>query len=189
MNNALSFYCRKLKIAQDDFEAGEFFRDFLKSWIAFSKQGKQVERIICLGLGNFAQNPNCTSQVSSKFQLLLLLGLAKNVKEAEITPEILVYDPILTPSESDILLKLNLKTLETNEEGFYLYENSLTVYFLPHCPKQLLNNLLWKNWDNPDFVYIIGNSFKNIILNFSQDQLQTVKYILQVADIIIGKKF
>ena len=73
----LSFYCRKLKIAQDEFEASEFFLDFLQSWTDLSKQNKsQVERIICLGLGNFAQNPNSSSQVSSKFQLLLLLSLA-----------------------------------------------------------------------------------------------------------------
>ena len=111
------------------------------------------------------------------------MGLAKHVAEIG---QVLVYDPILTRSENDILHKLNLETLKTNEEGLYLYKNSLTVYFLPHCPKQLLNNLLWNNWDNLDFVYIIGNSFKNIILNFSQHQLQTVKYIQQVSDIIIG---
>ena len=183
----LSFYCRKLKIAQDEFEASEFFLDFLQSWTAFSKQDTQVDRIVCLGLGNFAQSPNSSSQVSSKFQLLLLLSFAKHANIAN-NDEVFVYDPILTCSEKKILTKLNLKLFETNQEGHYLFEKNTTVYFLPHCPKQLLNNLLWSNWDNLDFVYIIGNSFKNINLNFSANQLQSVKYIQQVSDVIKGNR-
>ena len=181
----LSFYCRKLKIAQDEFEASEFFLDFLQSWTAFSKQHTQVDRIVCLGLGNFAQSPNSSSQVSSKFQLLLLLSFAKHANIAK-NDEVFVYDPILTCSEKTILTKLNLRLFETNQEGHYLFEKDTTVYFLPHCPKQLLNNLLWSNWDNLDFVYIIGNSFKNLNLNFSANQLQSVKYIQQVSDVIKG---
>lgn len=179
----ISDFVRKLKIAQDEFEASEFFLDFLQSWTAFSKQHTQVDRIVCLGLGNFAQSPNSSSQVSSKFQLLLLLSFAKHANIAN-NDEVFVYDPILTCSEKTILTKLNLKLFETNQEGHYLFEKNTTVYFLPHCPKQLLNNLLWSNWDNLDFVYIIGNSFKNINLNFSANQLQSVKYIQQVSDVI-----
>jgi len=114
---------------------------------------------------------------------LLLLSFSKHANIAN-NDEVFVYDPILTCSEKTILTKLNLKLFETNQEGHYLFEKDTTVYFLPHCPKQLLNNLLWSNWDNLDFVYIIGNSFKNLNLNFSANQLQSVKYIQQVSDVI-----
>ena len=106
----LSFYCRKLKIAQDEFEASEFFLDFLQSWTAFSKQHTQVDRIVCLGLGNFAQSPNSSSQVSSKFQLLLLLSFAKHANIAK-NDEVFVYDPILTCSESLQDVVVELKTI------------------------------------------------------------------------------
>jgi len=174
---------KKLKFAQEEFEASEFFLDFLQSWTDLSKQNKsQVERIICLGLGNFAQNPNSSSQVSSKFQLLLLLSLANSIDIPY--EEVCIYDPILTDSEKNILRKLNLQPLETNQEGHYLYEKSTTIYFLPHCPKQLVNNLLWSNWNNLDFVYIICNSLKSISLRFSKQQLESVKYIQQVSSIV-----
>jgi len=176
----ISEFVRKLKIAQDEFEACEFFLDFLQSWTAFSKQDTQIDCVICLGIGNFAQSSNSSSQVAAKFQLLLFLAFSKHIKNDNL----FVFDPILTSSEKCILTKLNLKTFENNQEGHYLFEKSTTVYFLPHCPKQLLNNLLWSNWSNLDFVYIIGNSFKNLILNFSQNQLQSVKYIQQVSEII-----
>ena len=102
--------------------------------------------------------------------------------------EVCIYDPILTDSEKIVLRKLNLKPLETNQEGHYLYEKSTTIYFLPHCPKQLVNNLLWSNWNNLDFVYIICNSLKSISLRFSKQQLESVKYIQQVSNIVKGKK-
>lgn len=37
--------------------------------------------------------------------------------------------------------------------------------FLPHCPKQLINNLLWKNWsaDALRYLIVISNSFQSIV--------------------------
>merc|ERR1712141_392079 len=50
----------------------------------------------------------------------------------------------------------------------------------PHCPKQLLNNILWTNWEKLDEILILGNSISEIVASLSQNQLKTVHY-LQLA--------
>ena len=87
---SLHFFSRKVGRVQDTFETTEFFKDFLKTWnevIAIERDGKQSNKaanIICLGLGQFAQNSNLSSQVASKYQLVFLLAWIKYLgKEGE----------------------------------------------------------------------------------------------------------
>ena len=45
-------------------------------------------------------------------------------------------------------------------------DSAAELFFLPHCPKQLSNNLLWSNWrpDKLRRLVVVGNSFKRILL-------------------------
>ena len=63
-------------------------------------------------------------------------------------PKILVYNPILTLSENDILLKLNLKPLKTNEEGPCLYKNFLVWICLNHLKKIWMLTMLSISWSH-----------------------------------------
>ena len=178
----LIYFYRKLRKEGDDFEKSTFCQDFFETWESFTETEGQYQNFLCLGLGNFAQSPNSSSQVSAKFQLLLLKAFAsKRFKTVQ------VFDPILTSSEKNILRRLNIEPLNSNQEGHYCFEQSKTVFFLPHCPKQLLNNLIWSNWSNLDFVLIIGNSIRNLVLNLSKKQLESVEYVKILSKYTSGK--
>ena len=103
-----------MKAAQSTFEHSDFFQDFLRTWtrIFDKKENKEaISKIICLGLGNFAQNPHSVSaQIASKFQLSFLLALLKT-----FSVQGHVFDPVLTKCEKEILTALGF---ETPEEGY-----------------------------------------------------------------------
>ena len=105
-------------------------------------------------------------------------------------PQTIVFDPVLSSSEKKILHELKFQTSEENLEGCYLVDNSvsnLTVFYLPHCPKQLLNNILWTNWDRLDRILILGNSISGISTNLLKKQLESLKYIQSASEFCHGK--
>ena len=65
---------------------------------------------------------------------------------------------------------LGLEALDTNCEGrFEVHDDggdSVQLFYLPHCPKQLSNNLLWANWSAEKLrkLVVVGNSFERILL-------------------------
>ena len=102
-------------------------------------------------------------------------------------PQVLVFDPILTKSEKDILRKLKIESSEENKEGCYsIYPGKSTIFYLPHCPKQLLNNILWTNWEKLDEILILGNSISEIVASLSQNQLKTVHYLQLASELCKG---
>lgn len=195
-------YIRKVRSVQDTFETTDFFTDFLKTWneVITEQSEKQnttsidVTNVFCLGLGSFAQNSNLTSLVASRYQLAFLLSWIKILKTTATTPQTtspdvpqtLVFDPVLSLSEKKILRELKFNTSEENLEGCYLVnsvsKSNLTVFYLPHCPKQLLNNILWTNWDRLDRILILGNSISGIISNLLNKQLENLKYIQSASE-------
>ena len=78
-----------------------------------------------------------------------------------------VFDPAHSDLERAVLGLLGLKTLDTNCEGrFEVHDDPVHLFYLPHCPKQLSNNLLWANWSAEKLqkLVVVGNSFKRILL-------------------------
>lgn len=86
------------------------------------------------------------------------------MKETFNIPSIEFHEPILNYSEINILKKLNCTVASENCEG-KIQLNESTLVYAPHCPKQLINNLLWKNWCSNSLKQLIyvGNSFSNLI--------------------------
>ena len=125
-------------------------------------QGESVN-VICLGIGNF------TDSVQAKYQLALLHLLVKSFK----TPldKVRIFDPHFTESEVRFLrLKLGYSlasnSAEDNLEGRHTVDGR-TLVFLPHCPKQLTNNLLFANWcpEKLDNLTLFSNSLEGILLS------------------------
>ncbi|XP_034244203.1 SRR1-like protein [Thrips palmi] len=113
-----------------------------------------IAEIICYGLGHFTE---CSI---ARYQLALLLSVKELFKGI-----IYVHDPIFHTSEVNILKELGFIIIEENEEGKRELSTSGTTFlYLPHCPKQLVNNFLWKNWGPrlKDCI-IFGNSFSSIV--------------------------
>ncbi|XP_050544627.1 uncharacterized protein LOC126907403 isoform X2 [Daktulosphaira vitifoliae] len=130
-------------------------------WTAFLNTLKELLKnlnlssILCYGLGNFMDS------IQSRYQLSLLLLIKKefNVKNC------LIYDPKFTNDEQVYLSENGCKLIEHNEEGKRQLLPGTFIY-MPHCPKQLLNNLLWRNWDKHLLM-------KSMILCNSIDQTVT----------------
>merc|ERR1711955_149546 len=60
-----------------------------------------------------------------------------------------------------------------------------TFLFLPHCPKQLSNNLLYSNWSSTALgnLVICSNSFTNIVeRNAAKVLAESASYIVAVID-------
>ncbi|XP_013782894.1 SRR1-like protein [Limulus polyphemus] len=128
--------------------------------------------IVCYGLGNFS------SCVSSQYQLALLLGL----KAWFNIDNVLLYDPMFSSSEIQLLKKAGCEIIVKNEEGKRSVKTK-TLFYMPHCGKPLYNSVLWANWspDHLPLVVILGNSFNTMMCNTPVKWLEdSVPYIVKV---------
>lgn len=119
-----------------------------------SSSGKKDKHLICVGIGHFS---DCSI---SRHQLAFILCIKEDLNFSSI----IFHEPALTRSEISILKTLNCSVAEKNVEGKIKIEEFTTIY-APHCPKQLINNLLWKNWNVETLKQLIyiGNSFSNLV--------------------------
>uniref|UniRef100_A0A182IVD9 SRR1 domain-containing protein n=1 Tax=Anopheles atroparvus TaxID=41427 RepID=A0A182IVD9_ANOAO len=133
-----------------------------------------VRQIICLGLGNFSE---CSI---ARYQLAFIRCLRDR---ANLSARGQFYDPVFSRSEVEILRTLAETVLEENVEGKYGAECK-TLFYLPHCPKQIVNNVLWKNWQSAHLtnVILLCNSFGTITSNHPRRLLEnSAGYILRAA--------
>lgn len=72
------------------------------------------------------------------------------------------FDPVFSLDEKLILRALEVSVDDENQEGKVPVSDNITIFLLPHAPKQLTNNLLWKNWTASKLgrLIVIGNSFE-----------------------------
>nr|CAG4641272.1 EOG090X0FII [Eulimnadia texana] len=145
-------FLRKIKRCQDELVSSDFLRDF---WDSFGQPiDRQILTIICYALGNFSE---CKI---SQYQLGLLIILQETLKA-----QVEIFDPVFSEKEKDILQNLNFKVIEVNTEGKHKVEQ-LTLFYLPHSPKELVNNILFANWQKELLAncVFVSNSFDNIFL-------------------------
>lgn len=135
-----------------------------------------VHSIVCLGLGRF-------SSCSTALAQLAFLAVLKKYLSAD---DVQFYDPIFSEVEKQILVKLGYSVLHTNCEGKYVTEK-LSLFYFPHCPKQLVNNFLWKNWNesNLENIILICNSFDKLIRNTPERFLKRdAEYVLRISNYV-----
>lgn len=134
----------------------DFFIAFVTKFEKLLSNRKQIDEIICFGIGHFI---DCAI---SRHQLAFILAV-----QCKFTiKRIVFHEPILNRVEVNILKKLNCEICVENIEGkYHLDSTKSTLVYSPHCPKQLTNNLLWCNWTVDQLVSLIfiGNSFSNLI--------------------------
>jgi SRR1 len=112
--------------------------------------------LIGLGIGHI-----CKSQ-SSMLQLSYFMTLHRSLQELltdQTSLHISVYDPVASPQDNAIYTQLNIDVSPSNSKGKMLSvdTDSLYLYFMPHCPYQLYNNILWSHWRQLPNLIIIGN--------------------------------
>lgn len=115
----------------------------------------EITSLVCYGLGSPSTNR------SARYQTALLLTLRDHYNV-----DTDIYDPLFTSVDIAALEELKFHILENNEEGKRNVQRG-TVFFMPHCGKELYNNLLWANWSpvSLPLCIIIGNSFSTIVQN------------------------
>merc|ERR1740128_273582 len=149
---------RNIFNSRKEIQTSDFFKNFLAVLIQSSdKINKPIADIVCFGIGCIS------SSKISQYQLALLLNLSENF-ECSIE----VYDPIFTEVDKQILVDLKLNLLPSNCEGKKKQNSAgATLFFLPHCPRELSNNLLYANWDSGllQNCIIYANSFEKVIIN------------------------
>lgn len=92
-----------------------------------------------------------------------------------------IYDPVFSDLEKEVLTNLGLVLISKNEEGKRLVVRD-TLFFLPHCPKELFNNLLWANWGTPlRHCTILGNRHSEILAYTAVTTLKQFWYICQIT--------
>jgi hypothetical protein len=158
----------KIKVASEELRSSEFchkLSDLLR------KCG-DCEAVWCFGLGHFGE---C---ITARYQLAALLF----IKVALGVNQVFVSDPIFYQEEVDILKKLKLTVVRQNLECLVKC-NSKTLVYLPHCPKQLSNNLLYSNWDleGLENLVLLGNSFQNTVERTSTKMLDKNANLIKIA--------
>lgn len=127
----------------------QFYLDMI-SLIKQTAISLPISKIIALGLGPFSSS-------TSVLQFSLLVSL-KN----EFTVEhVDIYEPRSTTLDEEVANYYNITTVE-NRNG--LYPNSkeeYVLYYMPHCPYRLYNNVIWSNWEQLSNICILGNSFES----------------------------
>lgn len=141
---------------------------------------KQIKEIICLGIGRIS---DCSI---AKYQLALISIIGKRLKCQVIK----FFDPVLSASEQEAIKQLGYEVLTENIEGKYIAEDP-TLFYLPHCPKQITNNLLFANWNSDQIqnLHLICNSFKSIIEATPERLLRpNAHYIIEIKDFVEEKE-
>lgn len=142
--------------------------------------GSSPSSIVCYGLGNFLES------AQSRYQLGLLIAIRN---EYEIK-NCFIYDPKFTDAERTHLAEIGCDSICHNEEA---KRNLLpgTLVYLPHCPKQLLNNLLWANWDEVILTscVIISNSI-DLTVTSAPDRIlnKEAYYVQKISPYVLEKK-
>lgn len=145
---------RKIADFIQKIEISEFFKQSIELLTDHSTT-PSIKQIVCFGIGRIR---HC---IVSRYQLAYILALRSHLEVATIQ----FHEPLLTHQhDTELLNALDCELIATNCEG-KLNIDSTTLAFLPHCPKQLINNLLWKNWsaDALQHIILIGNSFASIV--------------------------
>ena len=141
----------RIEAARQELLSSEYWAEF----VAVSESAlKKVEAIYCFGLGHF-----CDS-VTAKYQFALLLCIQEtfNIDEVQLS------DPVFYQCERDLLTDhYHLVVLSHNSECHQPCSSPALV-FLPHCPRQMTNNLLFSNWEPRllSNLLLISNSLSNI---------------------------
>ncbi len=106
--------------------------------------------LVCYGLG-----PLSRSISRHQFHLLLLILKTFNVKGY-------IYEPAFSESDVKQCLDAGLFIIKENERGLRRVSDK-TLFYMPHCPIGLYQNVLVANWRNPENIILFGNSFSTYL--------------------------
>lgn len=140
-------YCLIVKRQAEYLEHSKFFVDLDKHLFSLLGSDHKLKYIRCLALGSPCESDN------ARHQLALLLLLLKKLHISVIT----AWDPEFSAKDRELFALLNIDicedlSLENDNEVWQSY-----LWYMPHAPLSLTNDILNQVLDNDLKFIIIGN--------------------------------
>ena len=172
----------RLRGMTDELRASAFWR-LLRGHLASLPP---FEDVVCLGVGNFSSHAGARYQLALAFLLreadfveaarpagVERVEAALSAIPDEPTPRepgptgagghrpLLIFDPVMTPFEAEFARERGCEVPGTHSSAELRVAKS-TLFFMPHCPRQLYANVVSANWgaDALQRVALLGNSFE-----------------------------
>ncbi|KAL7594448.1 protein SENSITIVITY TO RED LIGHT REDUCED 1 [Lactuca sativa] len=150
----------KMKISIEKLEKSQFFNAFLdqihtpeasQHFLKLTQSQSKVKMVI-YGIGSIE------SFESPRLQLSLAILMKRKL---DWIGEMEVFDPIISLTESKVMVELGCRVLLVNEHGRREAVDPI-LFFMPHCEVELYDNLLKTNWrhDLLNKIILLGNSFE-----------------------------
>eukprot|EP00088_Acartia_fossae_P062843 TRINITY_DN7617_c0_g1_i2.p1 TRINITY_DN7617_c0_g1~~TRINITY_DN7617_c0_g1_i2.p1 ORF type:complete len:260 (-),score=23.58 TRINITY_DN7617_c0_g1_i2:229-1008(-) len=133
-----------------------------------------IEEIYCFGIGQM-------NTVISRYQTALLLFFQEKLCIPQENS--FIYDPIHCEAEKTLLSKIGFTVLTENSQcDISFSKKSLVV--LPHCPKELTNNLLYANYKakTTSNLVLMSNSISNVLLRTNPQEAKQLCNVMILAD-------
>jgi len=145
-----SFYCNLLKEVEQANDTTD-------------SNDTRIRQIICYGLGSFSHT-SLSYFSAPLWQLACVLSLRSRLQQAGNAVDIHYFEPCSTKFEEAVLEELSVHVLTVNEKGKRHIQGVPTLFYMPHCPSLLYENVLWSNWDDvigSTPLVLVGNSLRN----------------------------
>ncbi|KAJ8903647.1 hypothetical protein NDN08_004749 [Rhodosorus marinus] len=129
------------------------------------------------GLGSF-----CRTRESRR-QIVFAKALVAHLK---ILGDVFVFEPQFHEYDSILAKELAFTASPLSDDALFSAA-SPTLFFMPHCPRQLYNNVLQSNWKATQLsnAMIIGNKFSNYYLQIRPRQMRSY---LETSEAIMEEK-
>ena len=161
-----------------------FWKNLVEALAQDNINNINIGQIVCYGIGNISQT-STTYFAPSLWQLACAVAVQRHfdvtAQEHHSPPPppppmmMRLYDPCASAVEIHFVRQVLLMTVpEENERGSYPVASS-TLFFMPHCPARLYENVVWSNYQNDgNDVWILGNSLRRIAETNHCPCLQTI---------------
>ncbi|XP_055848330.1 SRR1-like protein [Episyrphus balteatus] len=171
-------FLTRLQRVREKMESSDYFQTSLTTLNESLQEfgNTKITKLVCFGIGPF------TRSIQALHQFGFILELQKNLQ----IKDALFFDPVFRESEKEVLKTLECSLMKENCEAKFA-SDVCTLFYLPHCPNSLTNNLLWKNWlpDKLSQVVLINNSFESLTSSFPDSVLRKDSgYILDVKPFV-----
>ena len=133
-------------------------------------------QVVLYGLGSLEPNKKLVSGEFYAERHYIQLGFAILLREKfKWVNDIVVYDPVHSPLDEMVLNSLDCTCLSINENCKRTVDRP-TLFFMPHMPYYLTENVLKANSTPAQLnkIIILGNSYSKLMPDYFRDQLQTI---------------
>ena len=155
-------------MALEKLEKSSFCAEFMKH-VQNPEIAAEIERVIATdpqysklqlvlyGVGEMERSDYTRNVEVCHMQLALAILLREKFQWVN---DIVVYDPIMSPLQQKAISAFNCTFLPVNEYGRRTVDRP-TLFFMPRCPINLVDNVLAANWTtaNLNKIIILGDSF------------------------------